>query len=87
MLKNTIRRNGIKYFYKGFTTALTATAIFRGIFNGMYDTIKMDKEGMEKGFAAYISAVTAGFICYPLDSIRRRRIIINSHKNNMNFAQ
>lgn len=39
-LKTLIKANGAKYFYKGFLNSLIGTAVFRGSFNGFYDTAK-----------------------------------------------
>jgi solute carrier family 25 (adenine nucleotide translocator) protein 4/5/6/31 len=78
-LKTLIKTNGAKYFYKGFLNSLVGTAVFRGTFNGLYDTAKSKATSLEtKAMIAYCCAVAAGGICYPLDSIRRRRIIMNS---------
>lgn len=39
-LKTIVKKNGPKYFYKGFFNSLVGTALFRGSFNGIYDTTK-----------------------------------------------
>lgn len=54
------------------------TAVFRGSFNGIYDTAKWKTKSVEeRTLVAYMSAVIAGGICYPLDLVRRRRIVSN----------
>jgi len=66
---------------------MVGTAIFRGSFNGFYDSSKSKAKTLQfKALIAYTCAVVAGGICYPLDSIRRRRIIINSNDNIFSFA-
>jgi Mitochondrial carrier protein len=40
VLKNIVRHHGAKYFFKGYLNSLVGTALFRGSFNGIYDTAK-----------------------------------------------
>jgi hypothetical protein len=35
-----MRTQGVKYFFRGYLNSLMGTAIFRGSFNGIYDTAK-----------------------------------------------
>ena len=66
---------------------MLGTAVFRGSFNGIYDSAKHSAKSLnEKAFIAYICAAIAGGICYPIDSIRRRRILINSNENFLSFG-
>jgi hypothetical protein len=67
---------------------MVGTAVFRGSFNGFYDSAKSKVKSIElKALIAYTCAVIAGGICYPLDSIRRRRIMINSNESLSCFAK
>lgn len=87
-LKNIVKENGVKYFYKGFFNSILGTAVFRGSFNGLYDTAKFKADSLEKRASiAYCCAVVAGGICYPIDSIRRRRVIINSKDGFIEFGR
>jgi hypothetical protein len=87
-LKNIVKAHGVKYFYKGFLNSILATAVFRGSFNGFYDTAKSKANSLEmKAAIAYCCAVVAGGICYPIDSIRRRRVIINSKDGFIAFGR
>ncbi|CAM6001636.1 unnamed protein product [Sphagnum balticum] len=86
--KSTLKLHGARYFYKGIGSSLLTSAVFRGTFNGLYDTLKELTSTLEgKVGCAYISAVSAGAICYPLDSLRRRRIVRNCSKNVALFAR
>ncbi len=77
--KAILRNNGPKYFYKGFFNSMIGTAIFRGSFNGLFDNAKQYTSSIHsKACVAYMSAIVAGLICYPLDIARRRSIIANS---------
>ena len=66
---------------------MVGTAVFRGSFNGIYDSAKSKAESLEqKSFIAYLCASVAGVICHPIDIIRRRRILINSSQNVISFS-
>ena len=76
IFKNLVRTQGAGYFFKGYFNSLMGTAIFRGSFNGLYDTAKTNTKSVEeRALVAYLSSVVAGSICYPLDLVRRRRIM------------
>ena len=58
---------------------MIGTAVFRASFNGIYDSAKNQAKSVDqKALVAYTCAVMAGAICYPIDIVRRRRILINS---------
>jgi hypothetical protein len=88
LLKGILRNQGAGYFFKGFLSSLMGTAIFRGSFNGIYDTLKSRTNSMEERTAvAYLSAVVAGGVCYPLDIVRRRRIVGNGREGGLAFCR
>ena len=77
--KGLLKRNGPRYFYHGFLNSMIGTAVFRASFNGIYDSAKHSAKSInEKALIAYVCAAIAGGICYPIDIVRRRRILINS---------
>ena len=82
-----LKSNGARYFYQGFLNSMIGTAVFRGSFNGIYDSAKHQAKSVDqKALIAYFCAVTAGAICYPIDIIRRRRILINSTEKFLSFG-
>lgn len=86
-IKSIIQKNGPKYFYKGFLNSMVGTALFRGSFNGIYDTTKSYAKSLQiKALTAYTSAVIAGTICYPLDILRKRRIMLNNNEDILTFG-
>lgn len=88
LLKRIIQKHGTGFFFKGFANALIGTALFRGSFNGIYDTAKTAAKSIEqKALIAYICSVTAGSICYPLDILRRRRIMSEQKESLLIFGQ
>ena len=85
--KGLLKHHGARYFYHGFLNSMIGTAVFRGSFNGIYDSAKHSATELnQKAFIAYICAAIAGGICYPIDIIRRRRILINSSDNFLTFS-
>jgi hypothetical protein len=88
ILKNLIRTQGTGYFFRGYLNSLMGTAAFRGSFNGIYDTAKTKTRSVEeRTLVAYLSAVGAGIICYPLDLVRRRRIMANQPTSGREFVK
>jgi solute carrier family 25 (mitochondrial adenine nucleotide translocator), member 4/5/6/31 len=78
-VRSLIKNHGPRYFYSGFLNSMVGTAVFRGSFNGIYDSAKHRANTLnQKALIAYFCAAIAGGICYPIDIVRRRRILINS---------
>jgi solute carrier family 25 (adenine nucleotide translocator) protein 4/5/6/31 len=51
-------------------------SIFRGTYFGIYDSFKTHRyHELEKWFLSYLSYVTATFLTYPTDTVRRRMIM------------
>ena len=71
---------GLKYFYKGYANMLLTIATYRAFYNGTYDTNKGRASNLyEKAGIAYLSTVFAESVIYPIEIVRRRRIVINSN--------
>jgi hypothetical protein len=88
IIKNLVRTQGPGYFFRGYLNSLMGTAVFRGSFNGIYDTAKTRTRSVEeRTLVAYLSAVVAGGICYPLDLVRRRRIVGNERGGALEFSR
>lgn len=78
-IQGILKNQGPRYFYKGYMNSLLNTAIFRASFNGSFDTVKSVAEtSNQKTVLAYLCASLAGVIGYPIDIIRKRRILLNS---------
>lgn len=88
ILKGIVRNQGVGYFFRGYLNSLMGTAVFRGSFNGIYDTTKAKTRTLEeRTLAAYLSAVVAGGICYPLDIVRRRKIVGDERGGALAFSK
>merc|ERR1712196_673222 len=70
-----------QWLYKGFGVSVVGIVAYRGPYFGIYDTLKeknpfkKDKGmvGLLSKFAiAQTTAIIAGFISYPFDTVRRR---------------
>lgn len=78
--KKTLASDGIGGLYRGFVLSSVGIFIYRGLYFGIYDTAKPLLLGPDAGFAASFAVgfcVTnlAGFMAYPIDTIRRRMMM------------
>ena len=80
--KKTLASDGIAGLYRGFAPSVTGIIVYRGLYFGMYDSIKpvLLTGSLEDNFLASFLlgwAVTtgAGIASYPLDTIRRRMMM------------
>jgi len=82
-----VKTRGLRYLYKGFLNSLLGTAVYRGSFNGSFDTFKNRRKTLpEKAGIAYLCAVWAAIVCYPLDVVNRRRIFVDSKEGTIKFG-
>jgi hypothetical protein len=66
-LKKIVSLYGFKYFYKGYPTILVTTIVYRGCYNGSYDTHKRyAKNWKDRVAIAYFSSLVAEYIVYPI---------------------
>merc|ERR1711931_364598 len=78
--KKTIASDGIAGLYRGFVISCVGIFIYRGMYFGLYDTLKPillgDNASLAASFAlGYIVTITSGLISYPIDTIRRRMMM------------
>ena len=80
-LSKTIKSGGIMSMYGGFSVSVVGIVFYRGPYFGIFDTLKainpFKNEPGLVGFAskfaiAQTTAIIAGFISYPFDTVRRR---------------
>merc|ERR1712003_324401 len=77
--KKTLASDGIAGLYRGFVISAVGIFIFRGLYFGMYDSVK-PLMGKDPSFAlkfclGYAVTVGAGIASYPIDTIRRRMMM------------
>lgn len=80
--KKTLATDGIGGLYRGFGPSVAGIVVYRGLYFGMYDSIKpvLLVGALEGNFLASFAlgwAVTtgAGICSYPLDTVRRRMMM------------
>jgi len=76
----TLKTDGIQGLYRGFTISAVGIFIYRGMYFGLYDTLKPLVLGKDAStFLAFLLGwgvtVTAGLMSYPIDTIRRRMMM------------
>jgi len=76
----TLKTDGIQGLYRGFTISAVGIFIYRGMYFGLYDTLKPMVLGKDAStFLAFLLGwgvtVTAGLMSYPIDTIRRRMMM------------
>lgn len=79
--RKTLATDGIQGLYRGFAVSCVGIVVYRGLYFGLYDSIKpvMPKE-MRDSFAAtfllgWSVTIVAGIASYPLDTVRRRMMM------------
>merc|ERR1712071_661872 len=76
----TLKSDGIQGLYRGFAISAVGIFIYRGMYFGLFDTLKpilVGKDGslMASFLLGWAVTVTAGLISYPIDTIRRRMMM------------
>jgi len=76
----TLKSDGIQGLYRGFSISAVGIFIYRGMYFGLFDTLKpmlVGKDGslMASFLLGWAVTVTAGLISYPIDTIRRRMMM------------
>jgi len=78
--RKTLKSDGIQGLYRGFTISAVGIFIYRGMYFGMFDTLKPiflgDSANVGLSFLlGWGVTVTAGLMSYPIDTIRRRMMM------------
>merc|ERR1712040_28126 len=76
----TLKTDGIQGLYRGFVISAVGIFIYRGMYFGLYDTLKPLILGEDAGVTlSFILGcgvtVTAGLMSYPIDTVRRRMMM------------
>jgi len=76
----TLKADGIQGLYRGFTISAVGIFIYRGMYFGLYDTLKPLLLGPDAGVGisfllGWAVTVTAGLMSYPIDTVRRRMMM------------
>jgi solute carrier family 25 (adenine nucleotide translocator) protein 4/5/6/31 len=78
----TLKTDGIQGLYRGFTISCVGIIVYRGLYFGMYDSLKpvvltgsMKDSFIGSFFLGWAITITAGLASYPIDTIRRRMMM------------
>jgi len=76
----TLKSDGIQGLYRGFAISAVGIFIYRGMYFGMFDTLKPlllgDQANVGLSFLlGWAVTITAGLMSYPIDTIRRRMMM------------
>jgi len=76
----TLKSDGIQGLYRGFAISAVGIFVYRGLYFGLYDTLKPLLLGADAGvfvsfILGWVITVSAGLASYPIDTIRRRMMM------------
>jgi len=78
--KKTLKSDGIQGLYRGFAISCFGIIVYRGLYFGMYDSIKPLLGPLSQNFLVtfllgWSVTIVAGLASYPVDTIRRRMMM------------
>jgi len=96
--KKTLATDGIAGLYRGFTISCVGIIVYRGLYFGMYDSLKpvlltgnMKDSFIGSFFLGWAITIGAGLASYPIDTIRRRMMMTSGeavkYKSSMHAFQ
>ncbi|XP_022754260.1 ADP,ATP carrier protein, mitochondrial-like isoform X2 [Durio zibethinus] len=80
--RKTLKSDGIAGLYRGFNISCVGIIVYRGLYFGMYDSLKpvvLVGKLQDSFFASFalgwVITNGAGLACYPIDTVRRRMMM------------
>jgi solute carrier family 25 (adenine nucleotide translocator) protein 4/5/6/31 len=77
--KKTLATDGVQGIYRGFVISCVGIFIYRGLYFGLYDTIKPMMGADVSFFISFLIGwavtVVSGLCSYPIDTVRRRMMM------------
>merc|ERR1711936_547013 len=76
----TLKSDGIQGLYRGFTISAVGIFVYRGMYFGLYDSLKPiligdDGSVLLSFFLGWAVTITSGLMSYPIDTVRRRMMM------------
>jgi solute carrier family 25 (adenine nucleotide translocator) protein 4/5/6/31 len=77
----TLKSDGIAGLYRGFVISCVGIVVYRGLYFGMYDSLKpllpgnLNQSFLATFFLGWGITIGAGLASYPLDTVRRRMMM------------
>lgn len=89
--KQTIAKDGITGLYRGFIPSVVGIAVYRGLYFGLYDSLKpvvligsLRESFIASFLLGWVVTTSAGIASYPLDTVRRRMMVAgNPYKSSI----
>jgi solute carrier family 25 (adenine nucleotide translocator) protein 4/5/6/31 len=80
--RKTLATDGIQGLYRGFNISCVGIIVYRGLYFGMYDSLKpvvlvgnMKDSFLASFFLGWAITIGAGLASYPIDTVRRRMMM------------
>ncbi len=81
----TLKADGVRGLYRGFVISCATIFVYRGLYFGLYDSLKpmllSENASMAQSFLlGWAVTICSGLSAYPLDSIKRRMMMTSGEK-------
>lgn len=81
----TVKADGISGLYRGFVTSCICIFIYRGLYFGLYDSLKPmlladNPLWIHTFLLGWAVTITSGLAAYPIDTVRRRMMMTSAEK-------
>jgi len=78
--RKTLKTDGIVGLYRGFNISCVGIIVYRGLYFGLFDSIKPFLGDLQSNFVAnfflgWAITIAAGLASYPIDTVRRRMMM------------
>ncbi|EYU42134.1 hypothetical protein ABFS82_13G031100 [Erythranthe guttata] len=80
--RKTIKSDGIAGLYRGFNISVVGIIVYRGLYFGMYDSLKpvvligtLEDSFLASFMLGWGITIGAGLVSYPIDTVRRRMMM------------
>jgi len=91
--RKTLATDGIQGLYRGFTISCVGIVVYRGLYFGLYDSLKpviltgsMKDSFLGSFFLGWTITIGAGLASYPIDTIRRRMMMTSGEATKYNSS-
>ncbi|KAK7631610.1 mitochondrial carrier domain-containing protein [Phyllosticta citricarpa] len=91
--RKTLASDGIAGLYRGFGPSVLGIVVYRGLYFGMYDSIKpvvlvgpLEGNFLASFLLGWSVTTGAGIASYPLDTIRRRMMMTSGEKQAVKYS-
>ena len=88
--RQTIAKEGVRGLYRGFVVSCVCIFIYRGLYFGLYDTLKPVPLGDNAQWAltfllGWGVTITSGLVAYPIDTVKRRMMMTSGEGEKVKY--